>query len=134
MQGRIKIFKRVYIWRVCTREILIFGRTIGFPRVQQEWSIPEEGIFVLKTVNELIDPISYTWDEELERSLFMQIDAERILRIPLSTQLSDDFVSWHQTNFFNFFVNGSTSLGTRLEGEMDKGRIKLIPSRKLCGA
>jgi hypothetical protein len=92
------------------------------------------GQIVLKTVNELIDPISNTWDEELVRSLFMQIDAERILRIPLSTQLSDDFVSWHQTNFFNFFVNGSTSLGTRLEGEMDKGRIKLIPSRKLCGA
>ena len=62
------------------------------------------GQIVLKTVNELIDPISKTWDEELARSLFMQVDAERILHIPLITQLPDDFVAWQQTKNFIFSV------------------------------
>jgi hypothetical protein len=62
------------------------------------------GQIVLKTVNELIDPISKTWDEELVRSLLMQVDAERILHIPLITQLSDDFVAWQQMKNFIFSV------------------------------
>jgi hypothetical protein len=59
---------------------------------------------VLRTVNELIDPVTNTWDEDLIRSLFLQIDAERILRIPLSQNVTNVFVAWNKTKNYIFSV------------------------------
>jgi hypothetical protein len=39
--------------------------------------------------------------------LFLQVDAERILRIPLSAQLEEDFVAWHHTKNYIFSVKSS---------------------------
>jgi hypothetical protein len=61
----------------------------------------------LRTVNELIDPATNSWDEELVRSIFLQVDVERILRIPLSQHVSDDFVAWHNTKSFCFTVRSA---------------------------
>jgi hypothetical protein len=59
---------------------------------------------VLRTVDELINPATDQWDEDLIRLLFTRSDAEHILRIPLSSQMSEDFVAWHHSKNFVFSV------------------------------
>jgi hypothetical protein len=49
-------------------------------------------------VNELINPTTGNWDEELIRSIFNPLDAKRILQIPLNLGAFDDFfLSCHGT-------------------------------------
>lgn len=50
---------------------------------------------MLQKVQELFDPISGNWDEQLVREIFWPVDAERILQIPLSSHGQSDFISWH---------------------------------------
>lgn len=45
-------------------------------------------------ISELIDPTSATWREELVRQVFIPIDVEAILHIPLCTRRVDDFWAW----------------------------------------
>ena len=54
-------------------------------------------------MEDLIDPATHSWDEALIRSIFLPIDMERILKIPLSKHLLEDFVAWHynKTGFFS---------------------------------
>ena len=46
-------------------------------------------------VSELIDAENGDWDEQTIRENFWQVDAERILKIPLALGMMTDFVSWH---------------------------------------
>jgi hypothetical protein len=48
-------------------------------------------------VDELINPITGFWDEELVRDTFHPLEAQKILEIPISPNLDDDFVAWHKT-------------------------------------
>lgn len=66
-----------------------------------------KGNILLRIVDELIDPYTKTWDETLIRNLFLPMDAERILRIPLSKHLDDDFLAWHKTKTFVFSVRSA---------------------------
>ena len=66
-----------------------------------------KGNILLRTLDELIDPNTRTWDEELIRSIFLPVDSERILRIPLSEHLTDDFGVWHKTKSFVFTVGSA---------------------------
>ena len=50
---------------------------------------------MLTSVNDLIDPHTGSWDEELIRTIFNPVDIRRILQIPLSNQGFDDFIAWH---------------------------------------
>ena len=59
---------------------------------------------LLQTVNELINPWTGSWDEVLIRDNFISVDAVRILKIPLSTHLTEDFIAWHKTRPFSFSV------------------------------
>jgi ribonuclease HI len=58
-------------------------------------------------VDELINPVDGAWDEDLIRQVFWEVDSERILRIPLSDNLGDDFIAWHKTKSFNFSVRSA---------------------------
>jgi hypothetical protein len=49
-------------------------------------------------VDELIDPYTNRWDDGLIREFFMPLDAERIMRIPLSENIADDFVACTRIN------------------------------------
>ena len=66
-----------------------------------------KGNVLLRTVNELIDPNTGAWDVELIRIIFLPIDAERILRIPISVHLNEDFVAWHKTKSHSFSVRSA---------------------------
>ena len=45
-------------------------------------------------VHELIEQTTTTWKEDLVRSVFVPIDVEAILKIPLCTRRVDDFWAW----------------------------------------
>ena len=52
---------------------------------------------MLRKVEGLIDPVTGGWDEVQLRDLFIPIDVQRILQIPISLNLEDDFVAWHKS-------------------------------------
>jgi len=60
---------------------------------------------LLTTVNELINPITGLWDEDLIKALFWPVDANRILQIPLRPG-REDVVAWHHN------TNGYFSVGS----------------------
>jgi hypothetical protein len=49
-------------------------------------------------VDELIDPVTGAWDEELIQLIFNPLDVDRTLRIPLNENMTNDFIAWHMTN------------------------------------
>jgi hypothetical protein len=63
-----------------------------------------KGQSILRTVDELINPITDEWDEDIIRENLLAIDAEKILRIPLTDSLNDDFVAWNNTKTYTFTV------------------------------
>ena len=58
---------------------------------------------ILRTVDELINPVDCTWDVELIRSIFQRVDANSILQIPI-TPRREDCVAWH------YNINGMFSV------------------------
>jgi hypothetical protein len=65
------------------------------------------GQVIFKKVSDLIDPISGMWDEVLIRDIFNPLEAEKVLEIPLSQNLEDDFVAWHKSKNFIFSVRSA---------------------------
>lgn len=62
---------------------------------------------LLSKVEELIDPHSGMWDEELICSVFSAVDVQRILQIPLRVEVLDDFVAWNATRSGSFSVRSA---------------------------
>jgi len=60
---------------------------------------------LLSKIEDLIDPTTGNWDENLVKGLFWEVDANRILHIPL-VQGREDVVAWHHTQ------NGYFSVGS----------------------
>jgi ribonuclease HI len=57
-------------------------------------------------VEELINPVDGTWDEELIKDIFWPIDVHRILQIPLTPD-REDFVAWHYNKSGLFSVKSA---------------------------
>lgn len=55
---------------------------------------PRANIVIAK-VFELIDADNRMWDAQLIHELFLPIDAQRILNIPLAVGMMEDFVFWN---------------------------------------
>jgi hypothetical protein len=89
----LQTFKRGHIWRIGMGENVNIWEDHWIPSSPTRKVYTRRGHTLLRTVNDLIDPATNSWDEELVRSIFLQVDVERILRIQLSQHLSDDFVA-----------------------------------------
>ena len=63
-----------------------------------------KGNILLKSVDELIDPETHSWDKQLIRDIFNPIDVARILRIPVNGNMTEDFIAWHLTKTYSFSV------------------------------
>jgi hypothetical protein len=87
-------FKRGYIWRVGNGEKINIYTDPWIPSSPDRRVITPRGAVVLSKVAKLIDPSTGLWDEDLIRSLFCAVDANRILLIPLNNQAFDDFIAW----------------------------------------
>ena len=94
MKG-LETFKLGYIWRIGTGENVHIWRDPWIPASPDRKVITARGHTILSTVDELIDPNTNTWDEDLIRSIFNPVDTRRILQIPLSYDTFDDFIAWH---------------------------------------
>lgn len=98
----LRTFRRDYIWTVGSGEKINIWEDHWISTSPTRMVYTRKDNILLRTLDELIDPNTRTWDEELIRSIFLPVDSERILRIPLSEHLTDDFVAWHKTKSFVF--------------------------------
>lgn len=87
-------FKRGCIWRVGDGTQINIRNDSWIPTSHNLKVQTIRGQRLVTTVNELISPIDGRWDEQLIRDIFWEIDAERILKIPLHNG-REDLVAWH---------------------------------------
>jgi hypothetical protein len=76
---------------------------------------------LVTTVEELINPITSNWDENLIRDLFWSVDAHRILQIPLVAG-REDLVAWHYNkNGFFYQICLSYTMDTQIRWQFGAG-------------
>ena len=86
---------------------------------------------MLSKVVELINPHTGMWDEELLRDCFSPVDVNRILQIPLNSNIEDDFIAWNYTRSGTFSVRSAYyreldhQIGTRLSRSDGQGSIQV---------
>jgi hypothetical protein len=64
-----------------------------------------KGRCILNTVQELIDPVTGGWDEQLVRD--NPVDVERIIHIHLPSFGQPEFIAWHLTTLGHFTVKSA---------------------------
>lgn len=124
------------VWRAILdgRDILRQGiiRRIGNGASTNIWThnwIPRSGLMRLITsrianppqlVSALIDHTSVSWREDMVRDIFVPLDAEAIIKIPLCIRTVEDFWAWYEDTKGNFSVRSAyrmivkTKLGREL--------------------
>ena len=68
-----------------------------------------QGNQLLTKVDELLDPVSGTWDEVLVRQTFVAADADIFLRIPVC-EYEEDHIAWHFDEKGRFSVKSAYKL------------------------
>ena len=91
----LELLKKGLIWRVENGEHIRIWRDPWIPSSEDRKVITRRGQTVLSSVNDLIDPTSGEWDEDLIKSILNTIDVRRILQIPLNYGSFDDFIAWN---------------------------------------
>jgi hypothetical protein len=89
----LQTFKRGHIWRVGNGQNIDIWKdhwVLGMPSREIDTL---HGHVIFKKVSELIDPISGEWDEAIIWDIFNPLDAQKVLEIPLSQNLEEDFVA-----------------------------------------
>lgn len=90
----LECFKLGYIWRVGDGTEINIWEDNWIPGSHNLKIQTRRGNNLVTRVNELINPVDFTWDEQLIRSIFWGIDVRRILQIPI-TPGREDLVAWH---------------------------------------
>lgn len=93
----IQTFKRGCIWRVGSGSHINLWEDPWIPSSATRKLITPRGGIMLTRVEEIIDPHTGHWDEDLIRNVLSPVDAHRILQIPLNVEAVEDFVAWHHT-------------------------------------
>jgi hypothetical protein len=70
---------------------------------------------LLTRVEELIDPTTGSWDEEIMRDNLWPVDVDRIIPIPLPNYGQPDFIAWHINKIGCFSVKSAYHLEWRVE-------------------
>ncbi|KAG8473534.1 hypothetical protein CXB51_035814 [Gossypium anomalum] len=96
---RVGMGERIYVWG----DLWISGAKID--RLQNE--VSNENI---KTVSDLIDPVSRTWNTDLIISTFNADVAKKILQIPLAETTYEDFQVWRGESSGEFSVRSAYKL------------------------
>jgi hypothetical protein len=91
----IQTFKRGCIWRLGNGDKVDIWRDPWIPSRPNRKVMSPRGDCLLRKVDELIDPISGTWDQAILQDNFSPIDVSRILQIPLNVGVFEDFIAWH---------------------------------------
>jgi hypothetical protein len=92
----LECFKKGCIWRVGDGTKINIWEINWIPSSQNLKIMTPRGSTLLNCVNDLINPATGQWDEELITYFFWHVDVHRILQISLSPD-REDFVAWHHT-------------------------------------
>jgi hypothetical protein len=117
--GCIRTFKKGHIWCVGSESNIHIWDDEWVPGSNTKKVFMPKGQNVYTKVEELIGPISKTWNEELIEQTLWPIDRHRILSIPIPTHDMEDFVgrSLTKTGVLLFAqlirLSGSTSSAPR---------------------
>lgn len=103
----LQTFRRGHIWRIGSGVKVNIWDDHWIPSSQTRMIMTRRGNTLLRTVDELMIPGTASWDEALIRSIFLPLDAERIINIPLSENATGDFVAWNRTKSFSFIVRSA---------------------------
>jgi hypothetical protein len=103
----IQTFKRGHIGRVGNGRSINIWKDHRIPGNVSRKIDTVRGQNLLRTIEELINPATGLWDEELVRDTFHPFEAQKILEIPISPNLEDDFVAWHKTKSYTFSVRSA---------------------------
>jgi hypothetical protein len=103
----IHTFKRGCIWRVGSGDIIDIWRDPWIPSSPNRKVMTPRGDCIVRKVDELIDPVSGTWDQALLQDIFSPIDVSRIIQIPLNIGAFEDFIAWHGTKSVVFSVRSA---------------------------
>ena len=101
----LECFKKGCIWRVGDGSQIKIWEDNWIPSSHNMKVLTPRGNNLITKVEELINPITGTWDAQLIRMLFWEVDVNRILQIPLRYG-RDDVVAWQ------FTKNGFFSVGS----------------------
>lgn len=93
----MQCFKRGHIWRVGDELQINVWDDAWIPTSAMRKVIMPRGANIITKVNDLINPVTWEWDEELVRSVFWPIDPNRFLQIPIAGICMEDFVAWNYT-------------------------------------
>lgn len=102
--------------------------------------ITRRGQNLLDHVSELINPAIGDWDIPLVHQTFCPVDVQRILSIPLSSRIPDDFVAYNLTKSGTFSVKTayhaewSAQHGQKLRRTYDMGSSAPHPAGKIYGS
>ena len=101
------------IWRIGDGKCVQVWSDPWLPRGTTRRPMAQQGQSIITKVNELINPLTETWDEELVGELFDPEDAKVILAIPLKPDM-EDFLSWHYDKRGVFSVKSAYQLGVSI--------------------
>ncbi|WVZ62142.1 hypothetical protein U9M48_011922 [Paspalum notatum var. saurae] len=93
LQG-VELLKKGLVWRVGDGRQIRIWTDPWIPRGETRRPATPRGNSLLTGVDELMDPISGGWDEQLVWDTFWREDAEAILSIPIGEGVSDR-PAWH---------------------------------------
>ena len=100
----IQTLMKSRIWRVGDGTKIKIWKDEWIPRSPTKKVLTTRGNHLLSRVCDLIDPMTGDWDEQLVRQTFWQVDAQRILAIPLPLNDMTNFVAWNMTRTGVFTV------------------------------
>lgn len=90
----INLLKKGIIWRVGSGNNINIWSDPWIPRGSTRRVITQMGRNAITKVNELIDPTTNNWDEDLVRQTFLPEDAKIILQLSIHEH-NDDIIAWH---------------------------------------
>jgi hypothetical protein len=85
----LKCFKLGYVWRVGDGRQIKIWEDNWIPGSHNIKIQTVRGNNLVTTVDELINPINSTWDEDLLKAIFWPTDVYRILQIPICSSRED---------------------------------------------
>lgn len=112
--------KEGLIWRVGDGSTINIWSDPWLPRDHTRKPLTPRGQSLLTRVEELINPISGEWDEQLVRDTFWPEDAEVILSIPIGHG-GNDWPAWHFDSRGLFSVKSAYKLAVQCR---DRDRMR----------
>lgn len=100
----VRTLKLGAIWRIGDGSRVDIWNDPWVPGCVSRKVLTPRGQNILTKVSNLIDPVTGNWDEQLIDQTFWQVDKQRILCIPLSENVEEDFVAWNLEKPFRFSV------------------------------